>query len=477
MSTTLENKPAQSSTKVWTAGTLTYSMGGIAALFFWLLVGDFAWSMREKSVGPMAQWYLHHLMVPNFILGLLVSSLPAVIQLFVGPFISVKSDRTRSKWGRRIPFLFITTPMAALGMVGLGLTPLVAKWLHQTFNDSSVAGAGIGSFLANEMIISVICFGICWTLFEVAVIAGKPVFDGLINDVVPQALLGRFYGLFRAVMLIDGMVFNFWVMGYVPTHFTLIMVSVGVFYGVAFFWVCLKVKEGQYPALPPVPEKAGVAGNLLGAAGTYCRECFSHPYYLSVFVMMMAAAVCFGPINTFAIPFAGHVGVDMKTYGQAVAFTYLISLSLAYFLGWMADRFHPLRLCIGVLIGYVAVTAWGSFYARNATTFLIAWILHGLLSGCYFTCAASLGQRLFPREKFAQYASAAALFSAGANIFLAPTMGSIIDLSGNTYRYTFAGSCLLAIIALVAACLVYGRFRKLGGPAHYIAPDYREGRG
>ena len=65
------------------------------ALFFWLLFGDFAWSMRDRSIGQMAAWYLNHLKVPNLVFGLFMSSLPVLVGLILGPVISVKSDRHR----------------------------------------------------------------------------------------------------------------------------------------------------------------------------------------------------------------------------------------------------------------------------------------------------------------------------------------------------------------------------------------------
>lgn len=476
---------ADAKPKIWSVGTLTYTSGGIVVLFLWLLWGDFAWSMRERSVGPMASWYLDDIGVPKLLFGLLMSSFPALIGLILGPVISVKSDRHRGKWGRRIPFLLVTTPIAAFGMIGLAVTPIIARWLHglgqpghplgsklHAALDGSPAGAAFLGLIENEMFVAVVCFGVFWTAFEFATIAGQAVFGGLINDVVPQQLLGRFYGLFRAVSLIDGMIFNFWIMGHVPTHFTLILTVIGIFYGTAFMWVCFKVREGEYPP-PPPPEPGGKSwiGGFTGGAKMYFRECFTHGYYLWVFVMLMCAAVCFLPINVFAIPYAKSLDVNMDVYGKFLALTYFISLILAYPLGWMADRFHPLRVSIAALIGYVLVTAYGFLFATNQTNFLVAWVLHGVLSGTYFTSAASLGQRLFPHEKFAQFASAAGILAAPANMALAPVVGSIIDSTGNDYRYTFAAGCVLSAIALWSAWHVHGKFMKLGGPKGYVAPD------
>ena len=206
--------------------------------------------MRERSVGPMAAWYLDHLEVPNLLFGLLTASFPAFVGLILGPIISVRSDRHRGPRGRRIPFLLATTPLAAFGMIGLALTPPLAQWVHGHFPEQ------------NEMVVAVVCFGVFWAVFEVASIASQAVFGGLINDVVPAPLLGRFYGLFRAVSLIDGMIFNFWIMGKVPDHFTLILIVIGVFYGTAFMWVCFQVREGEYPP-PPVQEPGNITAGFL----------------------------------------------------------------------------------------------------------------------------------------------------------------------------------------------------------------------
>ncbi|MDR1283203.1 MAG: MFS transporter [Opitutaceae bacterium] len=440
--------------KIWRAGTLTYTAGGLAALFAWLLLGDFSWSMRDRSVGPVAQWYLKHLGVPNYIFALLLGSFPALVGLILGPVVSVKSDRHRGPRGRRIPFLLVTTPIAASGMIGLGLTPFIAQWVHNHFPGHS------------EMVVAVVCFGVFWAAFEFATIAATAVFGGLVNDVVPKELLGRFYGLFRAVSLIDGMIFNFWIFGKVESHYTLILLVIGVFYGACFYWVCLKVKEGEYPP-PPPPESS----HPLSGVRTYFRECFRNPYYVGVFVMMTVAALVFMPVNIFMIPYANSLGMSMETYGRCMALSFAISLLLAYPLGWLCDIFHPLRVSIASLLGYATVTGWGALYARTPETFAVALVLHSVLSGCYFTSAASLGQRLYPHFRFAQFASAAGIVGAVGSMAIGPIVGGIIDLTGNAYHHTFTVGCIVALLALAVSWAVHGRFMNLGGPQNYVAPE------
>lgn len=447
--------------KTWQAGTLTYTTGGLIALFLWLLWGDFSWAMRDRSVGPMAQWYLSFLEVPNLLFALLLSSFPAAIGLILGPIISYNSDRHRGPRGRRIPFLLITTPIAAFGMVGLGLCPVIGPMLHQA----------LGSLSPGERVSTLICFGLFWAAFEFATIAASSVFGGLIGDVVPAPLLGRFYGLFRAVSLIDGMIFNKLLIGKVDTYYTTIMLVIAVFYGCGFMWVCYKVKEGDYP--PPPPEEAGAPGAMLGffrSARTYFRECFSRSYYIWVFIMLTIASICFMPVNTFMIPYARSLGMNMDTYGNCLSLTFTISLILAYPLGWLSDIFHPLRMCIACLAGYIIVTAWGGFFARSPETFAVALVLHGVLSGCYYTSSASLALRLYPHSKFAQFASAGGIIASLCTMSINPLIGIAIDYTGKLFYHTFSAACALAIGAFVMAVYVHGKFMRLGGPKNYIAP-------
>jgi MFS family permease len=453
-SSRLPAAPPPQSPRTWTAGTLVYSVGGLTALFCWLLLGDFSWSMRDRSVGPMAQWYLRELGVPNLLFAVLISSFPALVGLVLGPIISVASDRHRGPRGRRIPFLLVTTPFAAAGMIGLALTPMIARWVHSILPGQS------------EMVVAVVCFGVFWAAFEFATIAATAVFGGLVNDVVPRELLGRFYGLFRGVSLIDGIIFNFWLFGKVETHFTIILLVIGVFYGVSFYVVCLRVREGNYP--PPPPRDAV---RPFANVGSYFRECFSRPYYVGVFVMMTVAGLVFLPVNIFMIPFAGSIGMDMEYYSKCLALTFAISLVLAYPLGWLCDIFHPLRMSMLCLAGYAVVTAWGALHARDPQSLAIALVLHGVLSGCYFTTSASLGQRLFPHARFAQFASAAGIVGAFGGMAIGPVVGAIIDGSGNLYYHTFTAGCILAVLALILAFGVHAGFMRLGGPKDYVAPE------
>jgi MFS family permease len=185
----------------------------------------------------------------------------------------------------------------------------------------------------------------------------------------------------------------------------------------------------------------------------------------------MLAALTFMPLNTFMIPYARSLDMSMDAYGKCLSLSYLISLGLAFFLGWLCDVFHPLRMTIVTLAGYALVMLWGALFARTVDSFAVALVMHCVLGGCYWTCVASLGQRLYPRAKFAQFSSAGGILTALGNMTFNPLIGTLIDWSGGVWHHTFTAGCLMSCMALGIGLLVWRGFTALGGPKGYTAPE------
>lgn len=450
-----QNEPG--ARKTWRVGTLTYTAAGLAMLFVWLLVGDFAWQIKERSVGATAQLVLRQLGAADVLVGLLIGSVPAALGMIIGPVVSVRSDRFRSRWGRRIPFLLVPVPLVVLSMVGLALTPSVGALFHQWLGDRSPGPSGC----------ALMAFSGFWMVFELAGIITNALFGALINDVVPHQVIGRFFGLFRIVSLIDGILFNTFIIGHAEQHFFWIFIITGLIYGVGFTLMGLMVKEGEYP--PPAELEKTPSGRFQALA-TYLRECYTTPFYLWVFLAYILCALSFGPVNSFSIFFAKSLDIGIDVYGKFIAASYVVSLVLAYPMGIFADRFHPVRMAIGCMTLYVAIALWGALYARDLTSFGIAFVGHTIISGAYLTATASISQRLFPKLKFAQFASAMGILHAIGGAILPPLVGLFLDLNGHLYRMTFLFSGLLALGGLAAFIMVHRGLMKLGGPAHFVPP-------
>lgn len=178
-------------------------------LFGWLLWGDFSWQLKERSAIPVVQIMLKTFKSSDFLAGLFLATLPALIGIIIQPVISYRSDRHRGKWGRRIPYLLLTTPVATVSMFGLAFSPHIGAWIH--------AELGLAPDSLNFAILMVM--GLCWTVFEFATLAANVVFGALINDVVPRQIIGRFFGMFRVVSLLTGIFFNYFLMGKVEGAF------------------------------------------------------------------------------------------------------------------------------------------------------------------------------------------------------------------------------------------------------------------
>ena len=326
----------------WAVGTLAYTGGGLAALFFMLLAGDFALSMRERSVGPVVTLMLKRLSASDRTVSVLMTMLPPALSLFVGPIVSYKSDRLRGRWGRRIPYLIVPTPFAVAAMFALAYCEPFGRWAH----------AAAGRVSADAW--SLIYFGVFWTVYETAVVTAAAVLGGLINDVVPRPLLGRFYGLFRAVSLLAGMLFNFWMYRLADGHARAILIGMGVLFGVGFTVMCLTVREGEYPPPPATDPDALAIDRRLATVASYFRDSFADPYFRWVFAAMALAAATFLPINVFSQFFARQVHLSDDAYGKLMFVTYAISLALAWPMGWLVDRLTSLAVATAT-IGVYAV--------------------------------------------------------------------------------------------------------------------------
>jgi maltose/moltooligosaccharide transporter len=443
--------------RVWRVGTLQYTAAGLAILFFWLLWGDFTWSMKERAASPIVQLLLKKFHASDAVMALFLATLPSMVGMLLGPVISYRSDRHRSRVGRRIPYLLVITPVAALGMIGLAMSPAMGRYTGQVLR--------LGAAQTDKVILGYL--GLSWIIFEAATVAANGLFVALVNDVVPVGLLGRFFGLFRAVSLLVGIGFQYWLLGAAETYYRAIFIGIGVLYGVGFMAMCLRVKEGEYPPAPVDVEKGS---RLVRSIREYARDCFSKPYYLWIFAGITLANFAFQPVNLYSQPYAQSIHLSMKDYGHCGALTYAISLTMAYFLGALVDRFHPLRAGILSLILYALITLWGGLYISNINTFRVAYVLHGVLSGTFFTVSASLGQRLFPRVTFAQFASAYGIVWSVTNMCMCPLIGVFLDRSGHNYRYTFLMSSVVAFLGVAVLCEVYRRFRHFGGVEGYVAP-------
>ncbi len=445
--------------KRWRIGTLAYTTAGLAVLFCWLLWGDFTFNLKDRAVSPSLLLLMKQYHSSDAVVVFMVGSLPAVISFMLMPIISYQSDRYRSRWGRRIPFLFMLTPIAVLAMIGLAFSPQI--------------GARVSEFLhpgGNRDVAIIGTFGVFWVGFEFASLSCTYVIiPGLINDVVPREVIGRFFAMFRIFSLTAGITFLHFFMGKAEQYFVPLFLGMAALYGVSFMAMCLMVKEGEYP--PPTPQASPNAGPLTSAIATYFRECFSHPYYLWVIASIALAYLGFHPINLFSIYFAKSVGMSMTSYGNYGALQLFISMIQAFPIGWLVDRFHPLRMTIVATLMYAILTLLAFFFVRDARMFAVAHVVCGSCSGFWLTVNTPMCLTLFPREKFGQFAAAATAAQSVGAMIISYLCGSFLDHVNHDYHYIYLWASTFVGLSLLTLLVVYRKFQDYGGPDGYVAPD------
>ena len=449
--------------KTYKIGTLTYTSTGILLLSLWMLWGDLIWSLKDRAVGPSSTLLFKQIIDSEFLYGLIIIAFPNFTNIFLQPIIGFVSDRHRGRLGRRIPFILFTTPFIVIGLYGLAVTKLLGGWLHGVCPSLSLSTAQL------------IIFGISWVFLDFGSTLAASLFNALANDVIPREVIGRMFGLFRFVSLGVGMFYNYCLIGQVENHTAWIFFGVGTVYGLGLLLLCWKVKEGKYPPpeeLPPLPDgkKRTIIQTVASNSVIYFRQSFSMSYYRWFILATVVSNLAFMPINGFSIQYSQALNIPTATYGKYIVASYCVSLFLSYFLGVLSDKFHPLRTGIASQLVYAILMFAGFFIMLNAKAFPYIFIMHVIISGCFFTFTASLNSRILPQGIFAQFISAIGIVSAVFNVIAGPVIGKIIDLTGKDYRYTLLLSALISIISTLLLVKVFRDFLKYGGDDNYKAP-------
>jgi maltose/moltooligosaccharide transporter len=423
---------------------------GLAAMLFWLLVGDLGIAVRERAALPSGLELLHRSAASDTTTSLMLSTVPAILSLLLVPFLAYHSDHAHTRWGRRRPFLLAIAPMGCLAMFGVALSPALGGWTD----------AALGTLSPGLRHCRLGYFCLFWALFECAAISVLSLFTGLVNDVVPQHLLGRFYAGLRMLGLGAGIAFNTWVFALTDTHLTEILFAIGVGFMVPILLMCLMIREEGHA---PAPAAALPARRTFLVPRARILECFAHRSYLWAVAAFMLASVTFNPFITFCQYYAQDSGISKATLGNLTAYGYMVSIASAFGVGWLVDHYGAVRVSVIVMGMYFVAVTSGYLLLHDGATFSVFYFAHVVLSGAYFTAAASLPMALFPSAQFVQYNSTKDLMVVLGNILVSSIQGPILDLSGHDYRLTLLSGAVFSILSIV--CLARLRLLRTSASA------------
>lgn len=388
--------------RVWRAGSLVYYRKDLVRLFFWLYVGQFTFWMEHIAFPILLPLLLAGMGHNAAQIGLLWSIYP-LGALIVFPIIGTMSDRTRTRFGRRRPYDFLTTPVWFLGLL---LLPFTGNYWQALLCMVLIGFAGAGSNILNAFY----------------------------NDVVPPELMGRFVAGMRFLGSFGGLIVNLFALRLFEHY------PVAVFLGVAALGfagemlMLLMVKEGQYPPPPPRMPVLRVVGNFL-------REGFANKYVIFLWLTMGVTALG-GPVmglyfNLFFTDAEHGLGLSATQLGYVLAVGTAIGMVLIMPAGWVIDRFGPKRLWgyCGFLVGLLQVLMF--FFARDFTGIVVLYVLFAICGTVMTAALLPVMYCFIPKEKFGQLNGSNQIVARVLQIIGANACSLIIILTGNQYKFAF----------------------------------------
>jgi maltose/moltooligosaccharide transporter len=442
--------------KVYHSGSLRYTAGGLAVLSLWLLGGDFAFTFFESVFNRFIPLYLKDIHASNNVIGLMTGSIAGVVNILFLPNISQWSDRYRSSWGRRIPFLYVVTPLTVLALLAIGFAPEIAVWVHSHV---------LVQESADSLVLPLLCvFVVVYHFFNMVLVNA---YNWLVRDVVPQELIARFFSVFRIVGTVSSFAFLWYVYPDIETHREEIFLGVSAFYLAVFLLMCWNVKEGAYPEPPAAEDRPGLVSSFV----LYFRECLSVRIYRNfflVYVLVTLAISCAGP---FAILFAREtLGLDLGAMGRIFAWG-AAATAIAYWpMGWLCDRFSSYSVILWALTGFVIGSVLAFCFVAGKESLFVYSILFTIPSVGWAMGAVAATMHLFPKERFGQFSSGLSVFSCGAIVVGNYLVGTLMDLVHSNYRVNYLWSAVLFALALPPMFAVWREWKRLGGAHGYVPP-------
>jgi MFS family permease len=348
-----------------------------------------------------------------------------ILAMIVQPLAGALSDRSRSRWGRRRPWI--------VGGVAVSLALLAGMALAQGY---------WGLFLA-------------YALLQISSNTAHGPAQGLIPDLVPQERRGVASGI-KNLFDMGGMVVASLVAGQLMGHdgAGFAFVVTGAVLVASTLVTVLGTKE--QPASAPAEESA---------AGESLREVLRvdlrrHPDFAwlvaSRFMILLGIYV----VQAFAQYYVRdylHVANPAEVTGNLMAVIGLALTALVFPAGILSDRFgrKPLNYLAG---GLAALGILLIVFARSIAALLAFGSIVGMATGVFVSVNWALATDLIPHEEAAKYLGLTNLATAGAGA-LARVAGPLIDGLNALRPGAYLGYPVL--FALASACTLAGTFLLL----------------
>lgn len=452
-------------TKIYSVGTLQYTFQRLLVVFFWMLWGSVAMTLLNALSRTTTPFLFRNNNLSDTFTLLLLGSVYSLMNTVMNPILSFNSDRCRSHWGRRIPFILFTAVPLGLASAAMPFYPHLAKLLPWS---------SIGPFSMLEILFFI--GGMLYCFFWLFIGA---IYYYLIPDVIPVEMMGRYYSSFRVAGIIAGVCFSKYVFQYSVSHPEIVYPAVSLFYTLSIIVMCLIIKEGQYPAIEAQSEVKPWYERLAAAVKTYAVECFSQRYYLCYYCVTLLFSIsgCVAVFMNFF--YTDACGMSVAEAGELNVYIGIGSFVACLLAGWVVDKCGAFRAAIVSLFFMSVLSALGGIFIHDFTSALIWRLPFCLPSGIYSVACGKMLVEIFPRSRFGSFASAQAMFGSLIIAFVNYPVGMLSDMVKNAgaetvcmiggfdlmtlmrnYRFVNYWSALCYILSMSLLIFFYVHYQK-----------------
>ncbi len=351
-----------------------------------------------------------------------ILSIAFVVTALAQPIIGALSDRTRTRFGRRIPW------MAAGAIVG---------------------GVTLGLLGAAP---SIVLLGVLWTIAQPSLSAAQVSTDAYLVDVFPSDRRGLAAGVVGIAVVAGAAVGAALSGSFAARPSTAFWILAGSI--VAAVIVFAAIVRGTPPPPRPRPWRRGSAA-IRAVAATVV----AHPDYVKVLLWRFGYSIAYGAVFAYLLYILTDlVGVPKveaaRLIGLATVLGGAAALASVIVGGWLSDRIGRRRLFMlignAVLVaGDLLLLAWPTVPAALVTA-----VLFGIGLGLSTSCGRALASLVLPDQARAAGAGLGVLNTA-ANLgqAAAPAIGGLA-IGWGGYPAVFVTSIVGAVACSVAVALV-----------------------
>ncbi|MBR6471178.1 MAG: hypothetical protein IKS83_05235 [Victivallales bacterium] len=472
-------------------GTLTYTLPRLFFVLFWVVIGSAVISVGTQLPGIMLPVQLKELGVSETMKVFLLTTIGQVLNMTVCPYIGVASDWHRGKWGRRIPYIFLSTPPIVLSLVMFGLSGQLGNRL------ASWTGAA-------PVTMTVVAIGLAMFLFQFFNMWVNSVIWYIFNDIIPVKFFGAAMAAFKIGLTAGPSLFHYFLFKHVAAHPTILYIGIAGLYLAGVMLFCLFVKEGEYPPLTEeqlAAKQKPLAERLLAkwkGMGTFVKESFCGRIYIYRYLFQITNA-CVTCAFLFALYQYQELGLTDDMIGKLNGANGIIGsvgiLIVSVLAAGVVNQWHPLRVDI-----------YFYFFMATTTPLYLRWIFGTLppkvflwmgiantvcalfINGVDQICNLPAQMFLFPKSRFGSYCSMQALLRSTCFMLVSILCGGLFDLLkahyattlGNdqfAFRYVMPWTIPWHLLAPVFGFLLYREWGRNGGLKNYAAPAIWETSG